>query len=409
MKRILALVLALAMVFALAACGSGAKEAAPAAAGTQNQAAAPAAAPADGGETAVDRGSKIGVMCSPVSWGEENYRMLEKYMKQYGEDRFIVNTLPEDSDLQTQITQAQAMANDPDCSVIIIDEEITGSIAAMQAAKAVNPDIVCIAVNLNEEPAEIAQAANLACGKSAEGFCREVVNAAAAKELDAVVLLIPVDVMGNTMMVERMGYLEQFCGEAGIVYETLVLPGQQDSNNRAALEQAAKEGVINKTNEYGDKVGFFVSGAFGYIPALTGIIEAGKGYLLAIGDPGPFAPAYADVFGITAPEDHVLDAEWTNAAISEKVKELGLEGHFANWKFSFLSCFMAASIEYALAYQAGEVGPDDAEAWVGFLKSANNLTDDDFVYEPLVVDGVTYNGTLLFTGSCLFYGENLGV
>lgn len=410
MKRVLALVLVLSMMLSMVGCGASTGSGSTSE-GTSSAAASSESAESAGDavEEAVARGSKIGIMCSPLSFGEENYRMVEKYIEEYGEDRFIIHTLPEDADMQTEITQAQDIAQNPDCDVLIINEAIGGCVAAMNAAKQINPDLLIFAINLNEEPREVASVADFACGKSMDAFMYDAMTAAKEKELEVVTFMVPADVMGGTTMVERMDAIEKYGKEYGIETVVTVLPNLQDSNARAAIEQAAKEDVYNKTNEYGDKVGFIIAGSFAYVPTLSAILDCGMGYLLAIGDPGPFTPAYCDVFGIVAPEDHVLDLEWTNKAISDKAIENGLEGRFGNWKFSFLSGFMAASIEYAMAYQAGELERDDYDAWMDLFAEVNGLTDEEYTYAPFEQDGTVYDNCLLVTGATMFYGEDLGV
>lgn len=407
MKRVLAFIVALTMLLPILGCAAQSGET------TDNSPAeateAAEATAAETVETELSRGSKIGILCSPVSWGEENYRMVEKYIAEYGEDRFILNTIPDDADTQTQITLAQNMAMDPECTVIIFNEAVAGGIAAMNAARAINPDIVIIAVNLNEEPIEVASVADMACGKSLVDFATSIVNTAAAKGLEVVSYLVPADTMGSTNNVTRIETMQSVGEELGINVVVTVLPNQQDANARTALEQAAKEDVYNKTNEYGDKVGFFCASSFAYVPTLTGIIECKKGYLISLADPGPFGPAYCDVFGIVAPDDHQLDLEWTNKAIAEKCVENDVVGRFGNWKFSFLSSFMSASIEYAMAYQAGEVERSDTDVWMNYFAEANDLSSSDFTYGPYVQDGVTYSNLIMINGAIQFYGEDLGV
>lgn len=401
MKRILALVLVATMLFAFAGCGASGE------AEVKND--SQATTENDPVKDALNRGSKIGILCSPLSWGEENYRTVEKYIAEYGEDRFILSTIPDDADTQTQITLAQNMAMDPECTVIIFNEAVAGGISAMNAARAVNPDIVIIAINLNEEPIEVASAADLACGKSLDAFATAVAQAAADKGLEVISYMVPADTMGSTNNVTRIETMTEVGKELGVEVVVAVLPNQEDSNARSALEQAAKEDVYNKTNEYGDKVGFFCASSFAYVPTMTGILECGKGYLMSVADPGPFTPVYCDVFGIVAPEEHQLDLEWTNKAIADKCVENGVVGRFGNWKFSFLSGFMSASIEFAMAYQAGEVERNDTKAWMSLFEKANNLKEGDYTYGPYEQDGKTYENLVMLNGAIQFYGENLGV
>lgn len=358
-------------------------------------------------DSAEGRGFKIGIFCSPVSWGEENYRTVENYIHQYGEERFILNTIPEDCDVQTMISLCTSMAEDPDCDVIIINEAVPGSVAAMNAAKAINPDILIFAINYLEEPIEVSTVADFACGKSYTDFAYSVVDAAHEKGVEVLVIGVPVDAMGTSRNVERIAACEERAAEYGITVVTTILPNETDSNSRAPLEQAAKEDVYNKLSEYGENVGFFPSSSWAYVPQLTAIIDAGEGYMIMLADPGPFTSAWNDAFGITAPEDKALDAEWTNSAIAEAVHGMNMDGHFGNWGFSFLSGFMSASIEYAMQYQAGELERDDMEAWIDLFAEVNHISEEDFTWSTYSRDGEEYDNLAQVTGKILWYGENL--
>ena len=70
---------------------------------------------------------------------------------------------------------------------------------------------------------------------------------------------------------------------------------------------------------------------------------------------------------------------------------------------------MSASIEYAMAYQAGEVERNDTDVWMNYFAEANNLNSSDFTYGPYVQDGVTYSNLIMINGAIQFYGEDLGV
>jgi hypothetical protein len=357
-----------------------------------------------------ERGSKIGIFCSPLSWGEENYRMVEKYVAANGAERFIINTIPDDSDAQTMISIVSNMANDPECGVIIVNEAIPGTIASLKAARRINPDLLLIAVNPGEEPAEISLVADMVSHKSFDEFGKEVANAAVAKGLDVVVFGVTADDLGATKTVSRVGGAQEICDANGIKLVVTTLPSANDGGNRPALEQAAKEDVYNKLNQYGDKVGFFPCASVAFIPQITALVDKGVGYLLCIADPGPFSPSYCDAFSISAPADHILDADWTNKAIAEKVEGLGLTGHFGNWKFSFLSAQMAASIEYAMNWQDGsQSSKNDVKAWEKEFAKVNNIGENDYTCKNFSANGKEYENVILYSGKIMWYGEDLGV
>lgn len=86
MGKLLAAVLCVTMTASLAGCSSASLKESEAA--DETTTAESDGATADAGERPLNpTGTKVGVLCSPLSWGEENYRMTEKCVAKFGEDR----------------------------------------------------------------------------------------------------------------------------------------------------------------------------------------------------------------------------------------------------------------------------------------------------------------------------------
>ena len=102
LNKILCVLLALAMVFALVACGGSGDTAGTEAQGETGSAAA-----------AVDY--KIGIMTTTVSQSEESYRAAEMLMEQ-NPDKIVLATFPDKfaTEQETTISTALSLASDPD-------------------------------------------------------------------------------------------------------------------------------------------------------------------------------------------------------------------------------------------------------------------------------------------------------
>ncbi len=355
-------------------------------------------------------GTKVGVLCSPLSWGEENYRMTEKCIEIFGEDRIELSTLPEDADVQTIVSLATNMANEEEIGAIVINEAVPGSIAASDAIKEVNPEILVIMVNPSEEPPEVSASADLAVMTVFDELTIAAAEQAAEKGCEVMVLEVPVDQLGMERAQNRIAAAQEKCEELGIECVVNSLPSESDANSRPSMIQAAKEDIYNKLDEYGDNVGFISFSSFCATAIFTALCDEGRGYLVGTPDPGPFGPGFMDAFNITADEDHVLDMEWTNKAIADALEEKGMSGHFCNWEIPYFSTMMYGSIAYSLAYLDGEENTVDIDTWAKYAAESFDLEIGiQFEYFAYELDGTTYDNFMMVNSPFLWYGEELGV
>lgn len=187
--------------------------------------------------------------------GEENYRMVEKCIEKFGEDRIEVTTLPEDADAQTIVSQATTLASETEIGAIVINEAVPGSIAAADAAKAVNSELLVIMVNPSEDPPEVSKSADLGVMTVFEELTIAAAEQAAEKNCEVLVLEVPVDQQGMERAQMRINACQEKCDELGIKLVTNSLPSESDANTRPQMIQAAKEDIYNKLDEYGNNVG----------------------------------------------------------------------------------------------------------------------------------------------------------
>ncbi|BFL46447.1 DUF3798 domain-containing protein [Lactonifactor longoviformis] len=354
-------------------------------------------------------GTKVGVLCSPLSWGEENYRMVEKCIEKFGEDRIEVTTLPEDADAQTIVSQATTLASETEIGAIVINEAVPGSIAAADAAKAVNSELLVIMVNPSEDPPEVSKSADLGVMTVFEELTIAAAEQAAEKNCEVLVLEVPVDQQGMERAQMRINACQEKCDELGIKLVTNSLPSESDANTRPQMIQAAKEDIYNKLDEYGNNVGFMSFSSFCATAIFTALCEEGRGYIVGTPDPGPFGPGFMDAFNITADADHILDMDWTNKAIADALAEKNMTGHFCNWEIPYFSTMMYGSIAYAIAYLDGEENTVDIDTWMKYAKESFGLDDTQVEYFPYEKKGTTYDNFAMVNSPFKWYGEEIGV
>ena len=150
MKKTLALLLALTMVFALCACG---------------QSSAPAAATAAPAAPAAEAKPHIGIITGSVSQSEDDRRGAEAFQAKYGEDMVKLAIYPDNftEELETTIQTIVNLSDDPQMKAIIVNQGVPGTAEAFRQIKEKRPDILCIAGEAHEDLPEIGSAADLVC------------------------------------------------------------------------------------------------------------------------------------------------------------------------------------------------------------------------------------------------------
>ena len=139
MKKTLALLLALTMVFALFASQT---------------------AFADGADDV-----HIGIITGSVSQSEDDRRGAEAFQAMYGEDMVKLAIYPDNftEELETTIQTIVNMSDDPQMKAIIVNQAVPGTTEAFRQIKERRPDILCIAGESHEDLPEIGSAADLVC------------------------------------------------------------------------------------------------------------------------------------------------------------------------------------------------------------------------------------------------------
>lgn len=174
-KRLLSLILAGVMVVSMAACR-----------GTQAPAEAPAEEPAaeaeaEGEADAEVQNYKIGIITGTATQGDEEITQATKMKEKYG-DMIVTSTYPDNftTETETVISNAVAMASDPDVKAIVWCQAVPGTAAAIDKVRETRPDMVFIAGTPGEDPGVIDPKADIVLQVDEPG-CGVVIPEQAAK------------------------------------------------------------------------------------------------------------------------------------------------------------------------------------------------------------------------------------
>ena len=153
-KRFLSLTMAAAMVLSLAGCRGAEPAATTAAPATEAATTAAAGESAEGAETKAEEQKeaepfKIGILTGTASQGDEEITQANKMKEKYG-DMIVTATYPDNftTETETLISNAVAMASDPEVKAIVWCQAVPGTAAAIDKVRETRPDMIFIAGTL---------------------------------------------------------------------------------------------------------------------------------------------------------------------------------------------------------------------------------------------------------------------
>ncbi|MFZ5967973.1 MAG: DUF3798 domain-containing protein [Bacillota bacterium] len=353
LKRSLAILMALFMIFSLAACGQK-----------------PAEQPAATEEPApAENAFKIGIMTGTVSQNEEEYRAAERVMARYP-DIILHQTSPDNfmKEQETTIANVLAMASDPDCKAIVICQAIPGTSAAIDKAREINPDILFIAGVPGEDPDMIASKADIVLQADELGMGYSIIEQAAKQGAKTFVHYSFPRHMSYQLLSMRRDIFKEQCELKGIKFVDATAPDPTGDAGVPGAQQFILEDVPRKVAELGKDTAFFSTNCAMQEPLIKASLDQGAIY------PQPCCPSpyhgFPGALGIEIPEDKAGDIDYVVEQVKAKIAEKGGTGRFSTWPVPVNMMFVDAGVEYAKAYLEGKTnGKVDKEKLVEAFKN----------------------------------------
>lgn len=345
-KRLLSLTMAAAMVLSLAGC-RGAEPAETTAAATE-AAVTEAAAEA---ETAVEP-FKIGIITGTASQGDEEITQANKMKEKYG-DMIVTSTYPDNftTETETLISNAVAMASDPEVKAIVWCQAVPGTAAAIDKVRETRPDMIFIAGTPGEDPGVIYPKADIVLQVDEPG-CGVVIPPQAAKQGAKTMIHYSFPRhMSYALIVARHENLKQYCAENGIELVDVTAPDPTGDSGVTGAQQFILEDVPRQIEKYGKDTVFFTTNCGMQEPLIRSVFENGAIYTLQC-CPSPFhafpAALNIDMAGHEADVDYMLEQ------LQAKVTEAGMGGRISTWGVPCNMLFVEAGVEYAKKVLEGE-------------------------------------------------------
>ncbi len=286
MKRVLAMLIALIMMFSLVACN---KNDAPAtdANKTEGEKATEATdgeakdGEAKDGEATEASDFHIGVVTGTVSQSEDEQRGCEAMIKKYGDAKegglIVHKNYPDNfsAEQETTIQQIVSLADDPKLKVIVVNQGVPGTAAAFKQVKERRPDIYCFVSNSQEDPNLIESAADLVIDP--DNVTRGYLIPLAAQKMGAkkfVHVSFPRH-MSIELLSLRKDIMEATCDKIGMEFAMETAPDPTSDIGIPGAQNFILEQMPAWVQKYGKDTAFFATNDAHTEPMLLKISELG--------------------------------------------------------------------------------------------------------------------------------------
>lgn len=366
-KRFLSLALAATMVLSLSAC-RGAEPASTEAPTTQAPAAGDTTA-ADGEESAdaateaavaeeagrtieVTDTYKIGIITGTASQGDEEITQATKMKEKYG-DMIVTSTYPDkfSEETETVISNAVAMASDPDVKAIIWCQAIPGTSAAIDKVRETRPEMIFIVGTPGEDPDVINPKADIVLQVDEPGCGVVIPPQAKMQGAKTMVHYSFPRHLSYALIVARLDNLKTYCAAEGIELVEVTAPDPSLDQGITGAQQFILEDVPRQIETYGKDTVFFTTNCGMQEPLIRSVFENGAIYTLQC-CPSPFhafpAALNIDMSGHEADVDYMLEQ------LQAKVTEYDMGGRVSTWAVPCNMLFIEAGVEYAKKVLDGE-------------------------------------------------------
>ena len=327
MKKFITLLLILAMVLPMAACGSESDEPAPA--------------------------FKIGIITGTAVQSKEEYQAAQRLKEKYG-NMIVAVTYPDNftSETDKMVNMAVKLAEDPDVKAIIWVQAVEGSVEAMNRIREKRDDLLLIGGITTETPAAVAQAFDVVMVTNELQLGADIVGQAAKQGAKTFVHISFDRHLEIEAVAQRRGKIEQRCNVLGMEYVDAFAPDPVGPKGVEEVKEWVEENIPVYVDLYGKDTAFFSTNCAMQAPLIRQVAKQGAIFPLEC-CPSPFH-AYPDAFGIDL-AGHENDSKYVLDEIKKNVEEYNNSGRMSTWSVPMATMIIEGGAEYAIKWCKGEV------------------------------------------------------
>ena len=417
MKKILSLILALCLLFAVAACAVE-QPAAPASTPEPAPAATPEPAqPEDPVEEEPTEPEpeepsepfpgKIAIVTNDISQNEEEFRGGEAIALMYGEDKVVHRVWPAmfAQEPEMMISVMQELAADPEIGAVIINQAVIGTNAAIDAFLAIRDDDVFIAVaSPAEDPADTSLRAHLLLDQNNPERGRTIVDTAVAMGAERIAHISFPRHMGVALLALRRDNMRAAAEAAGLEFVELVAPDPMGDGGIPATQLHITQDIPRQVEALGEDTVFFATNCSMMVPLIEQVIQTGAMFAEPC-CPSPYH-GYPAALGLEAfiPTGEVdddgeeimalVDLPGLIALTKDAVAERDMTGRVAGWALPNGMSMTQMGFYYAVEWLNGNVPQEHGNIDISILapiverfSASLGMPGVSIQLAPLVLDG----------------------
>ena len=392
MKKLISLMLVLALALSFAACSQpAAEEAAPVEEAVEEAAAPELVWNPDDVQASIDAAvaateGKIAIITNTVSQNEEEYRSAQAMVEKYGSDRVIHDTMPDNfmAEQEQFISVINKYGTDPDVKAIIINQACPGSNPGIDKVAEVRDlnDLFVAYCTPQENPTDITTRADVTISVDEVGKGTYMAQQAYDMGCKTFVHYSFPRHMAQVTLAGCRDKIKEKCEELGIEFVDATAPDPTSDAGTTGAQMFILEDVPKMVEKYGKETAFFSTNCSMQVPLIEAVFDSGA-YFVQPCCPSPYH-GFPSAFGIESPSDLVNGITETIEASKKYVADAGLTGHFSTWSVPASIANTVACTEYAFLWMAGLVDDCDSDVLAAIL---GNYCGTEAALEPFVDPG----------------------
>jgi hypothetical protein len=349
---------------------------------------------------------KIAIITNTLSQNEEEYRSAEFMVEKYGSDRITHDTMPDN--FMTEQEQFVAVVSkygaDPAYKAIIINQACPGSNASIDKVleSREKDDLLIVYCTPQENADDIVTRADIVI--SIDEINKGTAIAQQAYDMGCKTFVhysFPRH-MAQAPLSGCRDLIKSKCEELGIEFVDATAPDPTSDAGVSGAQMFILEDVPKMVEQYGKDTCFFSTNCSMQVPLIEAVHDAGAYYALPC-CPSPYH-GFPSALGIESPEDLVNGLQTTIDAITTKLHDDGLDGHFSTWSVPASIANTVATTEYAFLWMNDEVGKCDTATIQDLIADYCNTDVTLESYED-PANGTKYDNYLVYLQGFLNFGE----
>ncbi len=295
---------------------------------------------------------KIGIITGTVSQGEEEYQAAQNMVKEYGSDKIVTATYPDNFSTETEATIAQVvgLASDPEVKAIVFVQAVPGAAAAIDKVRETRPEMLFISGVIAEDPATVASKSDICMLVDEISMGTTLVEQAVKQGAKTFVHISFARHLAYATIAARRELFIETCEKLGVEYVEATAPDPTGDAGVSGAQQWIIENVPEYVKQYGADTAFFSTNCAMMEPLIRTVAEE-KAIFPQQCCPSPYH-GYPAAMGIDV-AGHEGDVEYMLNATKEKIADFGNTGRMSTWNVPVNMLMVEAGTKYAIEFCEG--------------------------------------------------------